>query len=116
MRYSERRIFERVRCNFPLEVFERDTGENRKARGYDFSLGGMGILAKRYLPEGKGVELKIKLSVGRQPLRSEGRIVWAHQEASGYWRMGVAFSSWDFFRVLPLMVYRHKNLNSKERI
>ena len=97
----ENRIFERLPCNFRIEIKNPFTYSFEEAKGYDVSAGGIGVISKRSLPIGEDIDLKIKLSKDSQPILHKGRVVWSRQEASGWWRIGFRFPPFKLLKFIP---------------
>ncbi len=99
---NERRIFERLPCNFAIEVRNPFTDSFEKVKSWDFSAGGLGIISKRSLPPGEDVELKIQVSKKYSPIPHRARVVWSRQEASGWWRIGLRFPPFKLLKLMPI--------------
>lgn len=100
---SNRRIFERIPCDFPVKIRDLSTNSSERVKGCDLSGEGMGILAKHSLPLGKDVMLDIRFSEENTPLSGKAKVMWSRQEASGWWRIGVNFSSLRLFNLVPIL-------------
>ena len=99
---NERRIFERLPCNFAIEVRNPFTYSFERVKSCDFSAGGLGIISRRSLPLGEDVELKIQVSKRHSPIPHRARVVWSRQEASGWWRIGLRFPPFKLFKLMPV--------------
>ncbi len=110
---NENRIFERLPCNFSIEVKNPFTYSFEKAKGYDFSAGGVGVVFKRSLPIGEDIDLKIKLSKEIAPILRTGRVVWSRQESSGQWRAGLHFPPFKLLKFIPQRKYPYSQTVSE---
>ena len=97
----ENRIFERLPCNFRIEIKNPFAYSFEKAKGYDFSAGGIGVISKRSMPIGEDIDLKIKFSKESAPFLHKARVVWSRQEASGWWRVGFRFPPFKLLKFIP---------------
>jgi len=98
---GESRIFERLPCNFRVEIKNPFTYSFEEVKGYDYSAAGIGIVSKRSMPIGEDIDLKIKLSKESPPIMNKGRVVWSRQEASGFWRVGFRFPPFKLLKFVP---------------
>ena len=98
---NEKRMFERLPCNFSVEVKNPFTYSFEKAKGYDFSAGGIGVIFRRSLPIGEDIDLKIRFSRKFAPVLRKGRVVWSRQESSGKWRAGFRFPPFELLKLIP---------------
>ncbi len=98
---KNRRLFERLPCDFRIEIKNPFTYSFERVKSYDFSAGGLGIITKRSLPIGEEIELKIKFLEEFAPIFHRARVVWSRQEASGWWRTGFCFPPFELLKFMP---------------
>lgn len=102
----DKRVFQRLPCNFSVNVKELYGHTSDKAKSFDLSATGLGVIAKRSLPLNSEVELLIRFARKRVPLRSKAKVRWFRQEASGKWRLGLEFIPLNIIKLTPLFANR----------
>lgn len=100
---SERRMFERLSCNFRVAVKDESGKVLGAAWGYDFSAGGIGLVFKRLAATVTRVTLDIYFSHKFEPITYRGKVVWQEKVGSDWYRAGVAFSPVNIFGCRPLL-------------
>lgn len=100
---DERRMFERIPCNFRISVKSVTGKLLGTAWGCDFSAGGIGLVFKRLAATVTRVTLDIYFSHQLEPVTCQGDIVWKEKAGTGWYRAGVAFSPVNIFGCRPLL-------------
>lgn len=100
---KDERLFERMSCDWRVEVYNPVQRKTDCARSYDFSGGGIGLVSKRPLPHADEVDLMITSAKRPRPVMCKGQIVWSAEQASGFWNIGVRFLGENLAKLRPLM-------------
>jgi len=101
---KERRIFERLSCNFTVEVRNPLTDSFENALGYDFSAAGLGLAVRHPLPPSEDVELRIQFSRKFEPVLHKAQVAWVRREVSGWWRIGLHFPPFKLIKFIPFVL------------
>ncbi len=100
---KDERLFERMPCDWRVEVYNSVQRKTDCVRSYDFSGGGIGLVSKRSFPQADEVELMISSAKRPRPVMCKGQVVWSAEQASGFWNIGVKFLGGNLAKFMPLM-------------
>lgn len=102
---AEHRMFERLNCNFNVQLYRRAPYSLERTTLRDISAGGAAVETKKSLPLNEEVELRIFPKKGSSPLTRQGKITWSRQEVSGRWRVGVEFDNLSLLESSQFLKY-----------
>ena len=103
---EDSRLFERLPCHFRVEVKDSPTSSFTKAKGYDFSATGLGIVTEKHFLIGSEVELKIIFSKKFEPILTKAKVRWVQPRFWQRWRIGFEFIPLNLGKFTPLFAYR----------
>ena len=95
---SDKRIFQRTRVQFPIEVIDPQRRAPVNAKCADISAGGIGLVTEKQIPIGKTVNLSLQLPDTRQSYNVRAKAVWEQEIGKGLWRMGLSFHDIELFK------------------
>ncbi len=91
-----KRLLDRFPCDFDVEIYNPVVYRTDKACAYNFSAGGLGVFCVRALPIHDKVRLRMLISKKIEPIVHEAQVVWAKQQKTGLWRIGLKFLGAEF--------------------
>lgn len=103
LKETDKRMFERMSCDFQVEANVPAAYFTEKARSCDFSAGGVCLLSGRPFPFDRMLELKIYFSKYSNPVIRKARVIWEKRQVSGMWRIGLKFSDFNPAKLIRLM-------------
>ena len=86
---DDRRIFQRIPAQFPLNFLDLSSGREGQAEACDISAKGVGMVTSEALAPRTPLEMWLKLSEKSEPLYVRGEVIWFSQTEPAKYRAGV---------------------------
>ncbi len=100
---EERRMFERIKAGFPVDILVTGGAEEIKAESLDVSAGGMSVVSRRKADVGKNLKLWLNIQDKHKPFYTQGKVRWVRPlEESGF-RFGIEFDKPEFMGVSRIL-------------
>ncbi len=92
VKIAERRRFDRILLQFPVEYFVKDLGPlpiEGAGETWDLSRSGVGIYLDERFPQGTVLDLRLSPPGVISPLELRGRVVWVGDRDEARWPTGI---------------------------
>jgi len=92
----DRRIFQRIRTNFDVDIKEPTMDSVYNGTTVDLSAGGISIDSSSQIKSKDKLDLWLKFPDGHQPFHTTGRPIWSEKNKADTWRTGIVFDNIRF--------------------
>lgn len=90
-RLKDRRIFGRIRVDFPAKVKDPTDSGTLEVSCQDISAGGIGVISPQLLVQNARLEMWLEVLDKKEPLHLYGKVLWIKQIEENKWRAGICF-------------------------
>jgi len=96
---KERRMFERIKAGFPVDILVTGGAEEIKAESLEVSAGGMSVVSRRKADVGKDLKLWLNIQDKRKPFYTQGKVRWVNSSDGNRFRFGIEFDKPEFMGI-----------------
>lgn len=115
MEIGERRLFERMRIDFPAKFVNDNEDIEMKAFCWDFSAGGACVYSNDIMRPKQKLKIWMQIPNRYDSIPVDAEVVWSTQSQPGIWKVGLQFLKIRLLNFWPILRY-YRQQNKEEII